>query len=83
MREITTRFSVCLAVCFAVGALLAALFFLDAPSAFVEPEALDVPISLDEGAASGAPTLFRIGLVLPLFVLIRILFLFRVRHGAQ
>jgi len=79
MREITTRFSVCLAACFAVGALLAAPFFLGAPDAFVEPEALDVPISLDEGAASGAPTLFRMGLVLPLYVLV--LILFWVRHG--
>ena len=67
MREITTRLSICPNV----GALLAAPCFLDASRL------------LDEGAASGAPTLFRIGLVLPLFVLIHILFLFRVRHGAQ
>ena len=75
MSETTTRFSVCLAV----GALLAAPFFLDAPDAFVEPEALDVPVSLDEGAASGAPALFRIGLVLSHFGLIHIFF--RLRHS--
>ena len=91
MSETTTRVSVCLAVCLTVGAPLAAPFFrealvasegLEAPGGVEAPDAsvlLEASVLFEEGAASGAPTLFRIGLVLSHFGLIRIFF--RLRHS--
>ena len=91
MSETTTRFSVCLAVCLTVGAPLAAPFFrealvasegLEAPEASVLLDSsvlFEASVLFEEGAASGAPTLFRIGFVLSHFGLIRIFF--RLRHS--